>query len=47
LGVEPELVPGSGGIFDVRVDDDLVYSKHETGSFPIENELIDDIRSRP
>lgn len=29
-----ELIEGRGGIFDVRVDGKLIYSKHETGSFP-------------
>lgn len=28
------IVPGAGGVFDVKVDDRLVYSKHKTGSFP-------------
>jgi selenoprotein W-related protein len=26
-----ELIPGSGGVFEVRVDGRLVYSKKETG----------------
>ena len=25
------LIPGSGGVFEVTVDDDLVYSKKATG----------------
>jgi selenoprotein W-related protein len=25
------LIPGSGGVFEVTVDGDLVYSKKETG----------------
>lgn len=25
------LIPGGSGIFDVTVDDELIYSKHETG----------------
>ena len=25
------LIPGSGGVFEVTVDDELVYSKKETG----------------
>ena len=31
FGAEVTLRRGLGGIFDVRVDGDLVYSKHETG----------------
>jgi len=25
------LIPGGSGIFDVAVNDELIYSKHETG----------------
>ena len=31
FGVDAELIPGSGGVFDVTVDGTLVYSKHQTG----------------
>ena len=34
-----ELVAGSGGIFDVVIDGELVYSKAETGRFPQDGEL--------
>lgn len=39
LGVDSELVRGSGGIFDVAVDGDIVFSKHQEGDFP-EHELV-------
>jgi selenoprotein W-related protein len=39
LGVEAELIEGSGGIFDVAVDGQLVYSKHTTGRFPEAGEV--------
>lgn len=39
-GVEPELIAGGGGIFDVKVDGKLIYSKHETGRFPEHDEVI-------
>ena len=29
--MKSKLIPGSGGIFDVKVDGTLVYSKHRTG----------------
>jgi predicted Rdx family selenoprotein len=29
--VKSELIPGSGGVFDVTVDGTKVYSKHQTG----------------
>jgi len=40
LGTEPELVPKGNGIFDVAVQNELVYSKFKTGSFPDEEELV-------
>ena len=39
LGIESEMIEGAGGIFDVKVDGDLIYSKQETGEFP-EHRLI-------
>jgi selT/selW/selH-like putative selenoprotein len=38
--VTPELVSGGGGIFDVHLDGELVYSKFESGGFPNEMELV-------
>jgi predicted Rdx family selenoprotein len=29
-----ELVPGGGGIFDVHVDDELVFTKSMLGRYP-------------
>ncbi len=40
LGTEPKLIPEGRGIFDVVVEDELVYSKFKTGSFPDEKQLI-------
>ncbi len=31
FGVASKLIPSDGGVFDVKVDGTLVYSKHETG----------------
>ncbi|MBD3240741.1 MAG: SelT/SelW/SelH family protein [Chitinivibrionales bacterium] len=45
-GVDAELVGGSGGIFDVIVDGDRVYSKHETGRFPDQGEVVKLIGNR-
>ena len=38
--METDLIAGGGGIFDVSVDDTLVFSKHETGQFPDEDALV-------
>ena len=41
LGLESELIAGSGGIFDVAVDGKKVYSKHdEENQFPNHDDLI-------
>jgi selenoprotein W-related protein len=39
-GVDSELVAGSGGVFDVTVDDDILFSKHEEGRFPTNDEVL-------
>jgi len=44
FGVEPQLVKGDNGIFDVVVDGRLVFSKFETGRFPEDQEVLDALR---
>jgi selenoprotein W-related protein len=39
VGVESELVPGSGGVFEVTADGKLIYSKKSTGRFPNPGEV--------
>lgn len=43
---EVALVPGTGGIFEVRVDDVLVWSRREQGRFPEAKELKQAVRDR-
>ena len=43
---EVALVPGTGGIFEVRVDGELVWSKKEQGRFPEAKELKQLVRDR-
>lgn len=38
------LVPGSGGVFEVRVDGDLVWSREKEGRFPEVKELKKRVR---
>ena len=40
------LVPGRGGIFEVRVDGDLLFSYKEEGCFPELRELKDALREK-
>jgi len=39
-GIESELIRGAGGVFDVKVDDKLVYSRFQTGRFPEDHEVL-------
>lgn len=32
-------MPSSGGVFEIKLDEDLVFSKKELGRFPEENEV--------
>ena len=38
-GVEVELIEGSNGVFDVKIDGKLVFSKFESGRFPEPGEI--------
>ena len=44
LDLEPELIKGDNGIFDVTVDGELIYSKHKTGRFPEPDEILNSLR---
>jgi selT/selW/selH-like putative selenoprotein len=41
--VEPRLIRGKGGIFDVKVDGETIFSKHDQGRFPEEGEVLERI----
>jgi selT/selW/selH-like putative selenoprotein len=42
--VQPQLIEGSGGVFDVKVDGQLIFSKHDLGRFPQHDEIVTAIR---
>jgi selT/selW/selH-like putative selenoprotein len=44
LGIEATLVPGSGGIFDVILNGEIIFSKHNQGRFPLPGEIIQKIK---
>jgi hypothetical protein len=44
--ISPELIQGDKGIFDVRVDGDLVFSKYGAGRFPKPGEIPGIIAAR-
>jgi selenoprotein W-related protein len=39
------LVCGGGGIFDVVVDGEMIFSKHESGRFPESDEILTKLRN--
>jgi len=43
---EVALQPGSGGVFEVRVDGELVWSRKEQGRFPEAKELKQAVRDK-
>jgi selenoprotein W-related protein len=40
------LVPGTGGVFDITVDGDVIWSRQEAGRFPDIKELKQLVRDR-
>lgn len=44
--MEPELIGGRGGVFDVAVDGDLVFSKRVAHRFPEPDEVVAAIRAK-
>jgi len=44
FGVEPTLIRGAGGVFDVSVDGKVIYSKFKTHEFPDADALVSQLR---
>lgn len=38
--MRPQLIEGSGGVFDVKAKGRLIYSRKETGRFPESAEVL-------
>jgi selT/selW/selH-like putative selenoprotein len=45
FNVEPKMIEGSGGVFDVHVNGTQIWSKHETERFPENHEVIEKIEA--
>jgi len=45
LGADVELIKGHSGIFDVAADGKPIFSKHQSGRFPEEKEIVAAIRA--
>ncbi len=46
FGIEPELIEGSGGVFEVTADGELIFSKKQTGRFPEHDEVLDKLAAK-
>ena len=41
FGIEAKLIKSSGGVFEVKLNNSLIFSKKDLGRFPNENEIED------
>lgn len=41
-----EMIPASGGCFELAAGKELIWSKLKTGSFPDEQQMIEAVRQR-
>jgi selenoprotein W-related protein len=39
FGIEPQLIKGRSGVFEVQLNDELVFSKKSLGRFPEDGEV--------
>ena len=46
FGITPDLIKSGGGVFEIEVDGDLVFSKKTQFRFPEHQEIIDILKSR-
>ncbi|PIV80809.1 hypothetical protein COW53_07700 [bacterium CG17_big_fil_post_rev_8_21_14_2_50_64_8] len=46
FGSDPEMIPSSGGVFEVSLDGELIFSKKALERFPEDGEIQELIRSR-
>lgn len=45
-GVRPTLIKGGKGVFDVKVDGKLIFSKYDTHRFPEHREVLDQLPTK-
>jgi selT/selW/selH-like putative selenoprotein len=46
FGEETAITPGKSGQFDVLINGELIFSKSETGRFPLDGEVEDRFAAR-
>jgi selenoprotein W-related protein len=45
-GVTPRLIASGGGAFEIRVNNELIYSKLETGEWPDFDAIAKQVKSK-
>ncbi|SDY74444.1 selT/selW/selH selenoprotein domain-containing protein [Proteiniborus ethanoligenes] len=40
------IIPSSGGVFEIKINDELIFSKKELSRFPNDDEVEEIIRER-
>jgi len=40
-----KIIPSSGGVFEITLDDKLIFSKKKLGRFPNKNEVEETVRN--
>ena len=41
FGIKPELIKGMGGVFEVKFNNSIIFSKKKINRFPNDNEVED------
>ena len=44
FGILAEMIPTSGGVFEITVNGSLIFSKNQLGRFPNDGEIVQLIR---
>jgi selT/selW/selH-like putative selenoprotein len=44
FGIDSQLIKGDNGIFDVKAEGKLIFSKHKVGRFPEPEEVLAKLR---
>jgi selenoprotein W-related protein len=45
-GIKTQLIPSSGGVFEVIMDGNKIFSKKDTGRFPTNQEILEIIGNK-
>ncbi|PCJ55466.1 MAG: hypothetical protein COA73_13325 [Candidatus Hydrogenedentota bacterium] len=46
IGIDAEYIKSGGGVFEIVVDGDLIFSKKAEKRFPEDSEIVEALRAR-